>query len=79
MQLSHNTSNHHSTGRDFGIFDQREHENRGPNVQQPQENTAEQTFGDGQDSGGAHCLIQSGGPRGEAHVLVYAMVYNDHC
>jgi len=74
QQLSHNTSDHHSTERAFGVFNQTEHKDQVHNVQQLLENTTEHPFGDGQGGGGG----QSGGPRGKPCVLVYTIIYNDH-
>ena len=55
-QLGHNTPDLHSIKRDS---DRREHEGRGPSVQQPSEIVPERTLGDGQDGVDAHDIDQA--------------------
>ena len=59
---------------------QREHEGRGPIIQQPSEIVPEHTIGDGQDGGGAHDIdqTQSGKSRGKSWCFCHTTVRIDH-
>jgi len=74
-QLGHNAPDLHSTSRDSN---RREHEGRGPIVQQPSEIAPEHTLDDGQDGGDVHGINQSGKSRGKFWRSFYTTVRVNH-
>jgi len=76
-QLGRNTSDLHSAKRDSN---RKEHEGRGPTVQQPSEITPERTLGDGQDRGDAHDIdqVQSEGCGSKSWCSSYTTIRVDH-
>ena len=68
----------HSAGTDSNTRNQREHEDRGSDVQRHSETAPEHTFDDGQDGGVVDDLIRSGGSRGKSWYSGYTTICANH-